>query len=264
LRTATARLQAGAAIRSDSLRSVVLLGNARLALISAETQLASANAALTRLVGSDQPVTAASAPADEPVPPLDTDALVPLLDQAPAMGQARSQLHSATAALKSARTSYLPTINATYGRNGSGFDARYGFDGQFAYSSSFRLNLSLPVFNQLQREQTAVRASVALDQAEANLRDTRLRVRQELTDALGLLRNAQQRIEVQEASVRAAEEDLRIQQQRYELSASSLLDVVQSQTLLVEARAGLISARFDFRVAKARLEALLGRSLSDL
>jgi outer membrane protein TolC len=140
----------------------------------------------------------------------------------------------------------------------------YGFDRQFAYASSFRLNLSLPVFNQLQREQTAVRAYVQEDQAEANLRDTRLRVAEQLTLAWGLLQSGQKRIEVQLASVAAAEADLDIQQQRYALNAASQLDVAQSQTQLTASRSRLISARFDFRVARARLEALLGRDLGSL
>jgi outer membrane protein len=264
LRAATARLHAGAAIRSDSLRSTVLLGSAQLALIAAETELTSANAALTRAVGSDEAVTAADEPADVPLPALDVEALQPLLENSPDVTQARAQLRSATAAVRSARTGYLPTISANYSRSGNGFDARYGFDSQFAYSSSLRLSFSLPVFNQLTREETALRANVAEDQAEANLRDARLRVRQELTDLVGQLRSGQQRVRVQQASVTAAEEDLRIQQQRYELGASSLLDVVQSQTQLVEARGGLITARFDFRVARARLEALLARDLGSL
>jgi outer membrane protein len=264
LRASTTRLQAGAAIRSDSLRSSVLLGDAQLSLIDAETRLASAKASLRRIIGSEQPVTASGEPADEPIAALRFEVLESLLDGVPEMQQARAQLRSAKSAARSARTSYLPTISASYGRNGSGFDSMYGFDRQFAYASSFRLNLSLPVFNQLQREQTAVRAYVQEDQAEANLRDTRLRVAEQLTLAWGLLQSGQKRIEVQLASVAAAEADLDIQQQRYALNAASQLDVAQSQTQLTASRSRLISARFDFRVARARLEALLGRDLGSL
>jgi outer membrane protein len=215
-------------------------------------------------VGSGEIVTAGAAPPDESLPPLDLATLLTIANDGPALAQARSQLMAARAELRSARSSYLPTITANYSRNGNGFDARYGFDSQFAYASSFRLNFSLPVFNQLQREQTAVRASVSLNQAEANLRDTELRMQQELIEATGLLRNAQQRVEVQLASVRAAEEDLNIQRQRYEANASSLLDVLESQSQLNQARTGLVAARFDFRMARARLETVLGRDLSTL
>ena len=59
----------------------------------------------------------------------------------------------------------------------------------------------------------------------------------------------------------AAEEDLRVQQQRYAVGGSTLLDVLTSQTQLNQARRDLIQARYDQRVAKAQLEALVGRDL---
>jgi outer membrane protein len=78
---------------------------------------------------------------------------------------------------------------------------------------------------------------------------------------LGALRTAQQQIAIQVAAVAAAEEDIRVQQQRYELGASTQLDVLTSQSQLVQARLSLIQARFNYRVAKAQLEALVGRTL---
>ncbi len=42
---------------------------------------------------------------------------------------------------------------------------------------------------------------------------------------------------------------------------STLLDVLTSQTQLDQARRDLIRARYDRRVAKAQLEALVGRDL---
>ena len=47
----------------------------------------------------------------------------------------------------------------------------------------------------------------------------------------------------------AAEEDLRVQQQRYNLGASTLLEVLNSQTALNTAQQQLISARQTYRVA---------------
>ena len=52
-----------------------------------------------------------------------------------------------------------------------------------------------------------------------------------------------------------------MQQQRYGVGDSTLLDVLTSQTQLDQARSDLIRARYDQRVAKAQLEALVGREL---
>ena len=59
LKTSVAKLRAGSATRSDSLRSLVTLGNARLDLITTQTQLAAAEANLARLIGETGRVQAA-------------------------------------------------------------------------------------------------------------------------------------------------------------------------------------------------------------
>ena len=57
-KSSVARVRAGAATRSDSLRGVIQIGNAQLAQITAASDKEAAEAALTRLVGSQVPVTA--------------------------------------------------------------------------------------------------------------------------------------------------------------------------------------------------------------
>src|SRR6185295_6424605 len=51
LKVSVAKLQAGSATRSDSLRSLVTLGNTQLDLITTQTDLATAEANLARLIG---------------------------------------------------------------------------------------------------------------------------------------------------------------------------------------------------------------------
>jgi outer membrane protein len=68
-------------------------------------------------------------------------------------------------------------------------------------------------------------------------------------------------VAIQTATVQAADEDLRMQKDKYEIGAATLLDVLTSQTTLDQARRDLIQARYDKRTARAQLEALVGRSL---
>ena len=262
LRIATVRVAAGAASRSDSLRAVVAAGNARLAILDAQNRVQLANASLTRLVGTNFPVTAIPAGADAPVlDSLDQRQLLVLAEEGPGVNQAEAQLAAARAAARAERTLYLPTVSAGYFRSGSGDDRRFGLRRPFDYRSQFSVSLNFTLLDGLGREERIVRANVAEDNAQASVRDTRLRAQQELTQSLGLLRNASQRVEVQQNSVAATEQDLLFQQQRYALGAASLLDVLTSQAALNTARNQLITARFDQRVARARLEALIGRPL---
>ena len=150
----------------------------------------------------------------------------------------------------------------SYNLSGSRTDKTFAITGgQYATANALRFTLQYPIFNGFSREENVTRASVAERNAEAQLRDARLAVQQQLTQFLGALALAQERAAIQIASVAAAEEDLRVQQQRYTLGASTLLDVLTSQSQLNSARAALIQARYDARVAKAQIESIIGRDL---
>lgn len=263
LRSSSLRLRAGAATVSDSLRSQVALGNARLALLNAQNNLQIANATLTRLVASPRTVTAtASDTIDQRIAIPTLAELEPLIEKAPAIRQADAELASAHAGLRSAKTAFLPTVNVNFNRSGSGLDSRFGLgDDRYSYNQNLSFSLNFPLFNNLQREVNVARAIVAEDVAEASLRDARYLARQTLVQSLGQMRIAREQVDIQTQSVRAAEEDLRVQQRRYELGATTLLDLLTSQTQLDNARTSLIRARYDYRVAKAQLEALIGRDL---
>ena len=263
LKSSSIRLRAGAATVSDSLRSVVALGNARLALLTAENNLRVANATLTRLVASPTTVTAvASDTVDQPVAIPDIAALEPLVNRAPAIQQADAQLASAHASVRSAKTAFLPTINMNFNRSGSGLDPQFGIgDKRYAYNQNLSFSLNFPLFNNLNREVNVARAIVAEDVAEVQLRDAKMLAHQTLVQSVAQMKTAQEQVAIQTVSVAAATEDLRVQQRRYELGATTLLDLLTSQTALDNARTALIRARYDYRVAKAQLEALIGRDL---
>src|SRR6266480_2279815 len=262
-RTSVAKVRAGVATRSDSLRGVVQVGNAQLALITAQTQKEAADAQLTRLVGSPVPVTADPASVQENMAALpDSAELARLALNGPAVQQAQAGLDAAKEDTKASKATYLPSLTASYSRSGSGVDPRFGLGNDpFTYSGRLAFSLSYPIFNNFLREEQVVRAKVAQVNAEASLRDAQLGATQLLTQNIGALRGASQRVAVQAASVAAAQEDVRVQQQRYNIGASTLLDLLTSQAALATAEQALIQARYDYRIARAQLEALIGRDL---
>lgn len=263
LKTSIVRVRAGVATLSDSLRSVIAVGNGQLALITARNNVRVASAGLTRLVGSESLVTAQpSDTLDKGMAPMDSAALASVLDEAPTIRQSEAQLASAQATVKSAKTPYLPSVDLSYSRSGNGFSNTYGVTGNpLAYTNNFNIRLSYTLFNNFQREDALTRAEVTADVVQAQVRDAKLAAQQTLVQQLAALRSAQQRIVIQQATLDASREDLRVQQQRYALGASTLLDVLTSQSTLDAARSALIQARQDVRVARAQLEALVGRDL---
>ena len=262
-KTSVAKVRAGAATRSDSLRGVIQVGNAQLAIITAQSNKEAADAMLTRLVGSPVPVTADPASVQENMAALpDSAQLAKLALNGPAVQQAEANLDAARTATKASKATYLPSLSASYSRSGSGTDPRFGLgDGPFTYTGRLAFSLSYPIFNNFVREEQVVRAKVAEINSEASLRDSQLGATQLLTQYIGALRGASQRVAVQVASVAAAQEDVRVQQQRYNIGASVLLDLITSQAALATAEQALIQARYDYRIARAQLEALIGQDL---
>lgn len=262
LRAANARIASGAATRSDSLRAIIAVGNQQLAVLSAENDLQNANAALSRLVGVSFTVTAADA--DTALTPVAADSaqLAQFLVSAPSIRTAQASLTAARASVRSSRTDYLPSISTSYSMTNNMSDANFQlWQGRTLQNKSFGLSVSVPLFNGLGREETVQRAKIAETNARASLRDAELLAHQQLVQYLGQLRLAQARIAIQQASLEAALEDLRVQQQRYQLGASTQLELLTTQTQLNSARFNLVNARYQVRIAKAQLEQLLGREI---
>jgi outer membrane protein len=260
LKTAVAKLRAGSATRSDSLRSLVTLGNTRLDQITTQTELATAEANLARLIGQPGRVRAADDSAFYRVlPAVDTQALrVEAESKSPRIQSASASAAAARASARASRSAYWPslTLGANTGWNGSRA-TDYDLFNQRQLSLSLRWNL----FDGFDRELTIVQREADLDLAEASATDERLAVQAELTTRLAELDAARTRTEITQTSVAAATEDLRVQQERYRLGASTIVDLLTSQEALNQAEVDVVNARFDYLRANAQLEALIGRNL---
>jgi outer membrane protein len=262
MRAATGRIASGAATRSDSLRAAISVGNQQLAVLSAENDLQNANAALTRLVGAPFTVTAADADTAVAAVAADSATLAQYISTAPAVRSAQASVSAASAAVRSSRTDYFPTLSASYGFTNNISDSSFKlWHGRTLQNKSFGLSMSVPLFNGLGREETVQRARISEMNARATLRDAQLLAQQQLIQYLGQLRLAQARIAIMQSSLEAAQEDLRVQQQRYDLGASTQLELLTTQTQLNSARFNLVNARYQVRIAKAQLEQLLGREI---
>ena len=259
LKVSVARLQAGSATRSDSLRSTVQLGNARLQLIQAKAALAAAEARLAQLIGEDGRVRAAEDSSFYSVATIDTAFVkAEAIAQSPQVRAAEATAAAADAQAGVARSGYWPTasLSASTGWNGSGAN-----DYDLFNNRSLSLGVSWNIFNGFQREQTITIQSNLADLAQAQAEDARREVGAAVIAQLAQLAAAAEAIEIAQVSLAAAQEDLRVQQERYRLGASTIVDVLTSQEALTQAEVDAVTTRFDYLAAKAQLEALIGRQL---
>ena len=260
LKISISKLAAGSATRSDSLRSRVTLGTAQLQLLQAQSQLATTEASLARIIGQTGRVQAAEdSSLYRVVPEVDSVQLrAEAVEKSPSVQAALASQRAAEASLKSARSGYWPTLSlgASTGWSGNNSTSYHLYN-----SRQVNLSLSWNLFNRFTREQQITTQQANLDIAAANAADLGRSLETTLTGQLASLDAARAGIDIAQMSVTAATEDLRVVQERYRLGAATIVDVLTSQEALSQAEVDAVTARFNYLRAKAQIEALVGRSL---
>ncbi len=251
----------GAATASDSLRARLELANARQSALQSEAQLRAARMSLGRQVGVAGPVLP-SAPADlEPSPLGLTDAEIYRLAElnSPDVRASELSTQATVASVSSARAAYLPSARISSGYNWSNND--WGLGGGDGRWNGLSLSLSYTLFNGFNRESSVARAENELRISRLQEDDIRLRAREEADAALFAIRTAEQAVGIAEEAATVAEEDLRVVLERFEVGVATVFEVVTSQVALDEAEANRVSARYDYLIARAELESILGQEI---
>ncbi len=257
---AVARLATRAATVQDSLRAVVQLGEARLALVTEEARLAAAEANLARRMGLPGRVEAADDPSLREAPrPLDHGALMAeAVARAPSVMRAEAAVRAAEGSLAAARAAYFPrlVLSGDYGFSGSDRN-----DYTFYNNRRLSIALSWPLFNRFQREEQVAQRAATRDAERARAADARREVEAALTAQFAALDAATQRIALTALSVEAARAEVQVAFERYRLGSITITELTASQSGLIRAEEAAVAARFEFLRARAEIEAILGRPL---
>ncbi len=252
--------QVGAGTVSDTLRARLEFINSRQAVLNAQIQTRAARFALGRQVGIPEPVIPV-APVDLEPRPLrlsEREILEVAENLAPSVQAAVAAFEAAREAYSSSKSAYIPSLSLSSGYNWSNQEASFS-GGSTSWNLNF--NLSYPIFNGFSREASIVRAEYSTRVARLQEDDARLASRQETDAALRTLETSELAIDIAGEAVAVADEDLRVTRERYRLSVAIILDVVTSQIASDQARVDLVNARYDYVLARAELEAILGRDL---
>lgn len=255
------KLRTGSATRSDSLRSVVTLGNARVQLVNATTILATAEANLGRMVGIDGRVGAIDDPSfhDLDITVSEESLRQEAMASSPAILSSDASAYAAEQSWKASKGVWWPNLRLTGNWNWNGNNQVNDY--QLLEQKSLRINLTWPLFNGFTRETNVAVQANNYDIAAATAADTRRQTSAALITQVAELNAAKLRVQIARVSVAAAEEDLRVQQERYRLGATTIIDVLASQEALNQAEVDEVEAHFDLLLAKAQIEALVGREL---
>ena len=256
---ARSRVQTGATVQSDSLQLLLEVQRAQVEVLRQEAALTVARLQLGRLVGSGGPVDAA--PIDTVLPPplpIDlTEAVRLAVEQGPRWRQARAAERVAEAAFKARRGSYLPTVALT--GSYAVFDDRFFPSG--TNRRTYGISFSLPLWDGGQRELALERLGTTRNVARVVREDLERAARRDVTEAYTNFDVARETLRLSGTAVIVAAEVLRVQESRYRAGASTVLELIDAQSQLVTAQSDVVQSRYGARLARAALEAILGRRL---
>jgi len=281
LKISREKLLAGTAVRSDTLQASVTMGQAQLQLLQAQATRETQEANLAHLIGFNGVVAPVGDSTTVAVTDVDTAAVrAEALKSSPVIASATAQLRAAEATVNANRTVYLPTVTASYSTQRSGSASQvWGYSVPSGVGSdtvskagalnipglsptwNFSLSLSWPLFNGFKREATLWSALANRDAFGASAADASRSVNAQVTQYIAALEAARTGISIARASRAAAEEGLRVQRERYRLGAATIVDVLTAQQSLDQAESDAVTQRVAYQVARAQLEALVGRAL---
>jgi outer membrane protein len=179
------------------------------------------------------------------------------LAQRPDLMQSVAELRAAHAAVKEAKTAYLPTlsINGTAGL-AKNFSEQYQFPGAYSANQEFwnaRLSLTWTLFDGFAREQRLARAKAEQKQAAADVDAIRDQVENQVWSAYSTARTALRQQRAAAALLEAASSSYNAALQSYTYGVRSQIDVVSAQRALAAARTADVTARTQLLTGVAAL-----------
>ena len=264
LKLIQSRFDLGSAAKSDVLKQKVQVGNDRLGLLSVQNSVITAKADLAYTIGLDpnREVEFSKTYTPQTYDGTIDDALQYGLSNQPGYLSTEKSVDASNHSLRAAKAAYLPTLGASaslgWSDGTAGDTAIYNFSSR---SSSIGIGASWNIFDGFYRERSVSAAKIQRNNARAQAAETRNMVALQVKTAFYDIENAEEKSRVSQETVDAATEDLNITQEKYNLGAATILDLLESQVALKNAQVGLIRAGFDLNLAVARLDRAMGRKL---
>ena len=247
----------------DELRATVGVDNLRPVVIQAETGYELAIDGLKTTIGLDASDVVELVGSMD-VTPVDDSLMAAahqlVLDRNPAFAALQKQIEVNEAFVLAERSNYLPTLSAfgnyQYQTQKNTFNMSTA---DFIASSQVGLQLSLNIFQGLQTNARVEQAQVDVRKSQEQLTSTERNLMTGVTSVIGNLKATQKRIAAQERTVEQATKSFSIVTTRFLSGAATQLEVNDAQIALMQARMNRVQALYDYLVAEAQFDQLLGR-----
>jgi len=246
---------------NEVLRAEVELSNSQQALVrvqnSARLARASFNTVLARRV--NEQVDVEDILGYEPEKGNFDQYLAEALENRPEIKLIDINILQADQQIRLAQSRYYPEVAFTYNYTRQGDDPTVGGGPGLDANSWEALAIAQWTFWEWgktyysAREKKSIRKEL-LDTKEALKNNVSLQLQQALLD----LETAEKNIPPTQKAVEQGEENLRVNEERYKAQVTTIIEVLNAQTLLTQARVNYFGALYDHHLAKARLERAIG------
>ncbi len=255
-----ALLEVGSATRADVLKARVRYSNTRLTMIRTRNAVEFAREDLVSVLSVR----------GDPLFDVDTTMVIEFIepDSESEIDFAlvnRSDLRSlefskgaAQASITSAKSGWWPTIGAGFNYNWSDREMSYNFF-EDEYSWSIGASVTFNVFDRFLTASNVGMAKADYRRAEYSLERAKLDAIKEVKNLIFLINESKERILVATETVEQAQEDVRLAEERYRVGAGTMLETIDAQVALTQAKADVIDAKCDYLIAVADLARATGR-----
>jgi len=171
--------------------------------------------------------------------------------------------------LKNVQAGYYPTLvaiaNLGVNSAASKFSNLSNFNEKFRYApfSFFGLNLSVPVFDGLQKKYKAEQSRINMMKISNGMKQLENVIDFEVKQANINLANAFESYAIQKRNLKLAEEVVRVSKVKYRQGVGSNLEVTNAESSLKESQTNYYTALYDFIIAKIDLDKAQGQLLKD-
>jgi outer membrane protein len=256
-RAAEARYRAGVSTPADKLQAQTAFAQLTLARITSEGNLQTAYGNLSNVMGlpANQKITLSANTANSPQNILqDVNSLI---EQAgarrPDLIASEAQLKAAQASIDASKAAAKPSISVVASNN-----LQEGNSLATSNNSTLGLSVAIPLFNGY-APTYRIRAAEATADLRAAQRDRlRLQISLDVWTAYQNLRTALQSVTATEILVASAEESYRVALGRYKAGVGNIIDTLNAQSALANARQQQIQATLNANIARATLAQSMG------
>lgn len=257
----------GSGTMADVYAQQVKLGNAELELIQAQNDFENEKSNFLFLLGldvieqyniKDSEVSKSLDLIQEDETVLKDDLKVMIqkaLENRPDFKSAAFKLDASYDNLTSARGSYFPSLTNSASFSVGGETPSEMFDRK---QYSFGLTLQIPIFQGWSIDNRVQYAKIDVKNSEITLSDSEREIKKNIQKAYLDIIAAEKKLDVSEKNVIAAGENLKIEEEKYSLGSTTLLNVLIANADYINAQTANINSQFNYLRLKDQINYLIG------